>query len=565
MTTKLPDSTAEPLKDSLEADQDAPGPTDPGVPISILKPALEDELPGLELNHPRLPDKFTHLSDEQYEAVLQILDGFRDNKVVVLDAPTGSGKTIIAETVRQLLGLRGLYVCHSKTLQDQFYSDFPTSGIVKGRNNYLPQRKIKGLTCADCNKSTAGEKPVCSWCPDVANCEYELAKRRALANPIAVINSTYFLTECNGPGRFSKRPFGILDEADTLEQELMRFVEIRISPAMQTRLDLSPPAKVTKEEAWRDWVDESLVRVKSKRIALSPSEQDLQLIRRAKYVENLYNRLQLLADGLENQDWIYNGGKNTQDIAFKPIVVDRLGREFLWGHCGKFLVMSASIISAQVMLDDLGYDGGYADVRMESQFDVENRTIRICPVANMSRAANEIDQLVTACENIASNHPGERILLHTVSYQLADSIVSGLVRGGITRPTFTYHSASERNNVVAKFRRTEEAILVAPSLDRGVDFRDEDCRVNVICKVPFPYLGDKQVSKRLYSPGGQTWYNVQTVRTIVQMTGRGTRHKDDWSVNYILDKQFGNLWSKCKNLFPQWWKDALDWRYQIAK
>ena len=551
------------LRGRLEPADPSPGTSDSGVPVSVLKDALSDELPGLTLQSPRLPDKFTHLTDEQYEAVLQILDGFRDNRVVVLDAPTGSGKTIIAETVRQLLGYRGLYVCHSKTLQDQFYSDFPTSGIVKGRSNYLPQRKIKGLTCADCNKSSQGDKPVCSWCPDVANCDYELAKRRALANPIAVINSTYFLTECNGPGRFSKRPFGILDEADTLEQELMRFVEIRISPAMQARLELSPPTKVTKEESWRDWVDESLVRVKTKRINLDPSEQDVQLIRRAKYVENLYNRLQLLADGLENQDWSYHGGKNTQDISFKPVVVDRLGREFLWGHCGKFLVMSASIISASVMLNDLGYDGSYADVRMESQFDVKNRAIRVCPVANMSRAANESAELIEAVGRIASAHPGERILLHTVSYQLADTIISGLVRAGIGRRILTYHSASERDRIVAEFRRTEEAILVAPSLDRGVDFKDEDCRVNVICKVPFPYLGDKQVSKRLYSPGGQTWYNVQTVRTIVQMTGRGTRHREDWSVNYILDKQFGNLWSKCKTLFPQWWKDALDWRYRL--
>lgn len=561
----MPAATDPAFRDGLESADTESEPTDRGVPVSVLKDALSDEFPGLTLHNPNLPAKFTHLTDEQYEAILQILDGFRENKVVVLDAPTGSGKTIIAETVRQLLGYRGLYVCHSKTLQDQFYSDFPTSGIVKGRSNYLPQRKIKGLTCADCNKSTQGEsqKPVCSWCPDVKNCEYEVAKRRALANPIAVINSTYFLTECNGPGRFSKRAFGILDEADTLEQELMRFVEIRISPAMQTRLGLSPPTKVTKEEAWRDWVDESLIRVKAKRIPVSPDEQDVQLIRRAKYVENLYNRLSLLSDGLENQDWIYNGGKNTQDIAFKPIVVDRLGREFLWGHCGKFLVMSASIISASVMLDDLGYDGGYADVRMESQFDVKNRTIRVCPVANMSRAANEQTELISAIERIASGHPGDRILLHTVSYQLADNIVSGLLRSGINRRVLTYHSAAERNRTVDEFRNSDAAILVAPSLDRGVDFRDEDCRVNVICKVPFPYLGDKQVSKRLYSPGGQTWYNVQTVRSIVQMTGRGTRHREDWSVNYILDKQFGNLWSKCKNLFPQWWKDALDWRYKL--
>jgi Rad3-related DNA helicase len=111
------------------------------------------------------------------------------------------------------------------------------------------------------------------------------------------------------------------------------------------------------------------------------------------------------------------------------------------------------------------------------------------------------------------------------------------------------------------FKRSVAGVLVAPSMDRGVDLADDLCRVVVIAKVPFPYLGDRQVSARLHSPGGQTWYNVQTIRSIVQMTGRATRHSSDRSTSYILDSQFERqVWWKGRQLFPGWWTDALDWR-----
>ena len=80
-----------------------------------------------------------------------------------------------------------------------------------------------------------------------------------------------------------------------------------------------------------------------------------------------------------------------------------------------------------------------------------------------------------------------------------------------------------------------------------------------MAKVPFPYLGDPQVSKRMHMPGGKQWYAVQTVRTIVQMTGRGVRSKDDWCATYVLDSQFGsNIYKRHKRLFPEWWREAVE-------
>jgi Rad3-related DNA helicase len=41
------------------------------------------------------------------------------------------------------------------------------------------------------------------------------------------------------------------------------------------------------------------------------------------------------------------------------------------------------------------------------------------------------------------------------------------------------------------------------------------------------------------------------------MTGRGMRHKDDWNLSIILDRQFIKLYYDNQKLFPKWWREAV--------
>lgn len=83
----------------------------------------------------------------------------------------------------------------------------------------------------------------------------------------------------------------------------------------------------------------------------------------------------------------------------------------------------------------------------------------------------------------------------------------------------------------------------------------------MITKVPFPYVKDRQVNKRMYSQGGRLWYSVQTVRELVQMCGRAIRSENDWATTYIYDRDFEtNLWARNRNLFPDWFREAIVWR-----
>jgi len=126
---------------------------------------------------------------------------------------------------------------------------------------------------------------------------------------------------------------------------------------------------------------------------------------------------------------------------------------------------------------------------------------------------------------------------------------------------FRYGNSGEKDQALQRYLATEGAVLIAPSMDRGVDLPGDACRVQVVAKVPFPNLGDKQVNKRLYTHGGQEWYAVQTVRSLVQMTGRGVRSPEDFAVTYVFDHSFtSNIWRKSRMLLPKWWVEAIDWR-----
>jgi ATP-dependent DNA helicase DinG len=165
-------------------------------------------------------------------------------------------------------------------------------------------------------------------------------------------------------------------------------------------------------------------------------------------------------------------------------------------------------------------------------------------------------QIAAALDKVISKHPNDRVLVHTVSYDLNRFLSTALGQYG--RVT-TYSSTTEKQRAIDRYIYTPATVLLAPSLDRGIDLPDDDCRVIVVCKIPFPNLGDKQVSARLYSPGGRLWYSCKTVRSLVQMTGRGFRHEDDFCESYVLDAAFiTNIWRRSKHLLPSWWKEAVN-------
>ena len=317
-----------------------------------------------------LPPWANELRPTQIEAIDQILHQFNSgDSIVFLEAPTGTGKTLIADVVRQELRSRSVYLCSSLSLQDQFTKDFPEAAVLKGRSNYptldypsryLPSNPALGLSCADCTKHRVGDTIRCDWCSSVPNCPYESAKIAALRADLVCANSYYFLYEANYVGSLSHRDLIIIDEVDTIESILMSFVEVNISERRIQEFNLPKPEKKTVSSTWLPWAEEALDIAKkqvlnSRQLSLFDTP-DLKNIRKGKRLDGLVSDLRRLVNpdsGLATDNWVYDG-YNNNNIIFKPITIAPYAEEFLWRHGKRFLCMSATIISTTELVESLG-------------------------------------------------------------------------------------------------------------------------------------------------------------------------------------------------------------------
>ena len=200
------------------------------------------------------PDKIAEFSPNEWEAIVEIMDHLESGKkVVMLSAPTGSGKTIIGESVRRLHAGDTVYSCTTKSLQDQIQRDFDYSRTIKGRVNYPTLARLD-LTADDC-QGHSGNDFECSFCfigvggdPSESSglnqrnetCPYWVAKLEAIAAPLPILNIAYFLGETTNEGAsaFRGRALVIIDEADTLEEQLMSSIEVVLGSYLRKQIGI---------------------------------------------------------------------------------------------------------------------------------------------------------------------------------------------------------------------------------------------------------------------------------------------------------------------------------------
>lgn len=577
---------------------------------------------------PPMPLKFSRFEHEQWPTIEKVVEAFEAGfKVVMLDAPTGSGKTLIAEAVRRILGVRGVYTCTTKTLQAQVMKpdDFGEyAKIVMGRRNYSTLNNPK-VTAEDCTmkkrslpacekcpgwtaerswrtdkveRKESGQTSIveledsdgvvayhCNNCHPSFMCPYEIAKREAGMARLAVLNTAYFLAENTYNQRktpFKNWPLVILDEADRLEEELMRFVEVEIGPRIRKQLGIGLPAKKGDDEEWVRWLIVEVVPAIDAALKdlINTAHDELDLLRKRKTLTRLYDNVKWLIsvppqeegedpnDPVLQSGWVYTGYEKKEDhqatVTFKPVEVDELAQLFLWRHAQRFLIMSASFVSAEDTASELGLtDGEWTVITMPSTFPPLQRPIFPVDVASVTNKTKESSYplIARSIEKILDRHSGERVLIHTVSYDLGVRMMEHLLKTKHARRLYTYNSADGRAGALSRYLADPSGVLLAPSFDRGVDLPKDDCRVIIVPKVPFGNLGDKQISTRFWGTGkrGKIWYKKKAIQTLCQMTGRGMRSVDDSCITYILDSEFDRLYAEARRMFPAWWAEAIVW------
>lgn len=111
------------------------------------------------------------------------------------------------------------------------------------------------------------------------------------------------------------------------------------------------------------------------------------------------------------------------------------------------------------------------------------------------------------------------------------------------------HESHNRDEVLKKHYESDEpTVLISPSMTEGVDLADDASRFQILCKVPFPYLGDLVIKKRMEKD--RRWYPYTTAKTVIQAFGRSIRNEKDHAVSYILDSDWDRFYTRNIEMFP---------------
>jgi len=505
------------------------------------------------------PKKFPSFRENQLETAIKVSES--DKTLILVEAPTGTGKSLSALTAHRLMGQpRSAYVVSTKQLQDQIEADFH-SPVVKGRNNFPClhfQNLFPDITSEICQEYLGGDE-----CEFEVQCPYLVQKRAALASPICVLNYPLFFTESNYVGAFSGLSYLIMDEVDAVEDHLMNFVEVTITPYLVGRIGIGSPKYKTKLESWREWTG-TAYRKLSEEVEKTGSLEGLPPVKLKSFLrlKRAKSKLGFLASQLD-EGWVMEQEKTEggvePSITFKPVKVDRYAKSHLWKHTSKALGMSATIMGHYAMGIELGLNTWDVDfIALPSIFPIDSRRVEYIPVANVTHKTKTeaYPEIVGAVDALLKRHSQDKVLVHAVNYELATYLRINLYA---LHHSVMDHGRANRTSVLEEFKSYPyPAVLISPSMERGVDLPGDLCRVIIVAKVPYPDLSSPQVNRRLYGfADGSMWYARRAARSLVQMTGRATRFPGDWSISYILDEQFGHLVSRSGGVFPSWWREAV--------
>ncbi len=500
----------------------------------------------------------------QKEAIEKAYLAFkRGTRFVVLEAPTGAGKSAIAVTLARQASSAYILTAQ-KILQQQYIRDFPSMSLMKGRSNYPC---IVAPTHAAAAPCIVGRKfPQCNDCP------YFVQKDISMQAHSTIMNYAYYLAELNYAGGFQPRELLVLDEAHNAESALMNFIQIQLTDNSLMRVGINEtiPRLIEDEAQYFDFALDlaDVIRSRGKEIDKLLKEKDLpedialEQMQHKQWCDNQSLKLKQLHYSREEFDveWVVERRltRDGQSLVFKPVTVAPFAEDYLFNFGEKLLMLSATILDPITYLRSLGIANTEAQIiKIDSDFPVENRPIFVKPIAKLTRhhIENDLPKLVTEISTIMDKHSDQKGIIHTHTYKIAKYIKDNLPKKHKER-LLTHINAEERDMVLEKHTKgPRPTVLISPSMTEGIDLTGNLSRWQVICKVPYPYLGDPQVARRRKLD--PAWYGWRTALKIVQAYGRSIRSNDDFASTYILDADFETFVKRQRKSLPLWFLEAI--------
>lgn len=427
------------------------------------------------------------------------------------------------------------------------------------------------------------------------SCKYMEKKEIFMSNQDGVTNFQYFLAETMYSGKLKPKELLVLDECHNVYQELSGFIDIEISKNMIEKIGLDFPNvyKFTYERQKTiisDWIKKVFEPTLTKRkkhigkqikkeiennnvldedeLVNDSEDEDInkilnkytqetsmdlsELVQQNEYLDKLACKTRRFLKYYHPKNWVINlnyedVGNTIMSIDFKPIDISYYVKELILDYGKNILMMSATILNKDKFCELLGLKPDQIGfLSIPSPFPIENKPIYYCPVGNMNKNNIEFTfpKLIKTIKKILKIHKNEKGIIHCHNYKIVKYIKENIVSRRLLS-----HDSKNRDKVLKKHVKIKTpTVLLSPSMQEGVNLKDNISRFQIICKIPFPYLGDKLVKERIKK--WKWWYPFETTKKLVQSIGRSIRSKDDYAKTYILDSCWENFYFENKNIFP---------------
>jgi len=525
--------------------------------------------------------------EQQTYAIQKVIESFMDDnkRFVILEAGTGVGKSAIGLTVARYInrnlvtdpddnvGGGSYFLTTQKILQEQYEKDFGGHNgdmcSLYSASNY----KCGFHKKSDCKSSQqllrTEQKGSAFFKHCMTSCAYKMKKKSFLESPESITNFPYFITESTYSGKITPRKMLVVDEAHNTESVLSNFVEVSVSQYFCDKLiKCDWPAKITPINFVK-WVKNEYFPALQIKVAHFESQLEKMGLKsklpELRTLSMKYEMLSSHAKKLEkflkdysSDNWVMevqeSEKRGYKKVVYRAIDVSKFAEEYLFRMGEKVLLMSATILDADSFATSLGINKeDYTVIKMPSPFPTENRPIFQSTIGSMSyrQIEQSLPKLKAAIEAILEEHKGQKGVVHCHTYKIANYL-----KKNIKSRRLLIHRSDNRDQILEKhIRAKNDTVLLSPSMTEGIDLKGDLSRFQVICKVPYPYLGDPIVKKRMNK--NQGWYALQTAKSIVQSCGRSIRNKDDQAVTYILDSDWHNFYRKNSKIFPLDFKKAI--------
>jgi Rad3-related DNA helicase len=470
----------------------------------------------------------------------------------LVEAPTGTGKSPIALTA-SLASKRAYIATANKFLQDQYMRDFSKYMVdLKGRANYLCTQ----YQVADELKHKIGEFYNCSnspcqstedgkaTCAKDRKCEYHKQLDLASQASITSFNFASALAFLNYlPKNFGKRNLIVCDECHNIPNWITNFVSVEFN--LKTLMELGLQKFIPDYAEIDDYAEYLFGIQQAVNRYLSPNNTlEAAIVEKLESLSRKFELFDKITDDKSDMDnFIVEKVYDLDDkskiirISFKPVVIHTIVKDYLFKHAKKALLLSATILDFPTFMELMGLPKNEtAIIRVPSLFPIENRLIQTkyaVGYINQKNLDATLSNIVKVVDGILNTFPNVKGIIHGVTYKICNYIFENLESNRLLYPK----TAGEQKNIFDEHVASNEpTILLSPSMTEGVDLVGDSSRLQIIVKMPYPYLGDLVLKRRMVIY--PNYYHMLTALTLTQAYGRSIRSMDDYCFTFILDRCF---------------------------